>query len=184
MSERTPLFDTNPHTKGQDCPKCGQPLVMKHIGNDSFWGCSGYPECRYTRSLHEEATFTPEPLPGAFCPDCSSQLLLKKGRYGFFIGCSNFPTCHYIADPEPDEPSPVCECPACRKGHLVERTNKFGKVFYACDRYPKCKFALNHKPVEQSCPQCDYPVLVEKPSSQGPRLACPEKSCSYRSKPL
>lgn len=166
------------------CPECQQPLVVKHIGNDSFWACSGYPTCRYTRSLHEESSFTPEPLDGAWCPDCNAQLMLKKGRYGFFIGCSRFPECHYLSDPEPEAPQPLCNCPVCQQGQLVERTNKFGKTFYACDRYPKCSYALNHKPMAQPCPECNFPVLVEKASSQGVRLSCPEKSCSYRSKPL
>lgn len=183
MSEQTPLIQT-PAPQGQSCPQCAQPLLIKHIGQDSFWACAGYPACRYTRSLHEEASFSPERLDGAICPECAGQLWLKKGRYGFFIGCGNFPDCAYIADPEPDAPQPLAVCPECRKGHLVERTNKFGKVFYACDNYPKCKFALNHKPVEQACPQCSYPLLVERSSTQGPRLGCPQKSCSYRSKPL
>lgn len=184
MSEHTPLFSVANHAEGESCPLCQQPLKIKHIGQRSFWGCTAYPECRYTRSLHEEASFIPEPLPDAYCPQCEAPLLLKKGRYGFFIGCSNFPACEYIADPEPEPTQALCSCPACRNGELVERTNKFGKTFYACNRYPKCKFALNHKPVATPCPQCAYPVLTEKNSSHGVRLVCPQKSCSYKSKPL
>lgn len=43
------------HLKGRDaertCPKCGSSMILRtakrgaHAGN-SFWGCSGYPECR------------------------------------------------------------------------------------------------------------------------------------------
>lgn len=33
------------------CPFCGQPLVMRNGRNGTFWGCSSYPKCRYTRPL-------------------------------------------------------------------------------------------------------------------------------------
>lgn len=186
-SEKSPpaLFSASHSTAtSEPCPRCEAPLRIKHIGQNSFWGCSRYPECDYTKSLHEESGFEPQPLPDAFCPDCSSPLLLKKGRYGFFVGCSNFPTCHYIADLDDDEPAPLCNCPQCKRGQLVERTNKYGKTFYACDAFPKCKYALNEKPVVTACPECDWPILTEKNSADGMRLKCPQKSCSYRSKPL
>ena len=38
------------------CPRCGKPLVMReakrgaHIG-EKFWGCTGYPHCRYIEKL-------------------------------------------------------------------------------------------------------------------------------------
>lgn len=185
MSEHKPLFELDPNTRhSEPCPLCQSPLKVKHIGSNSFLGCSNYPHCSYTRSLHEEASFSPEPLPDNFCPRCEAPLMLKKGRYGFFIGCSAFPECDYMADPEPEPTASLCACPSCRSGELVERTNKFGKVFYACNHYPKCKFALNHKPHPSPCPDCNYPVLVEKASTAGTRLVCPQKACSYKSKPL
>lgn len=33
------------------CPKCGRQLVLRKGKYSSFWGCSGYPNCRYTRPL-------------------------------------------------------------------------------------------------------------------------------------
>lgn len=38
------------------CPRCGKPLIMReakrgaHIG-EKFWGCTGYPHCRYIEKL-------------------------------------------------------------------------------------------------------------------------------------
>ena len=38
------------------CPRCGAKLVLRtakkgeHIGNQ-FWGCSGFPKCRYTEQI-------------------------------------------------------------------------------------------------------------------------------------
>ncbi|MBW2964672.1 DNA topoisomerase I [Candidatus Woesearchaeota archaeon] len=33
------------------CPKCGKNLVLRHSIYGSFYGCSGYPKCRYTENI-------------------------------------------------------------------------------------------------------------------------------------
>ena len=33
------------------CPKCGSPLMMRKGKYGDFWGCTGYPECRYTKNV-------------------------------------------------------------------------------------------------------------------------------------
>jgi DNA topoisomerase-1 len=38
------------------CPECGQPLRQRTGKNGTFLGCSGYPDCRYTRSLDAAKT--------------------------------------------------------------------------------------------------------------------------------
>lgn len=45
-----------PVEAGAACPRCGRPMVLRtaHRGagqGAQFWGCSGYPVCRHTRSL-------------------------------------------------------------------------------------------------------------------------------------
>ena len=30
------------------CPECGKPLAKKTGKFGEFWGCSGFPECKYT----------------------------------------------------------------------------------------------------------------------------------------
>lgn len=32
------------------CPKCGSPLVKRNGKFGAFWGCSGYPICKYTKN--------------------------------------------------------------------------------------------------------------------------------------
>ena len=34
----------------QVCPFCGSPLVLRHGKFGTFWGCSAYPKCKFTRS--------------------------------------------------------------------------------------------------------------------------------------
>ena len=45
----------NPNAKWQgcseNCQKCGAPLVKRHGKNGSFYGCSNYPNCRYTKPI-------------------------------------------------------------------------------------------------------------------------------------
>ena len=33
------------------CPKCGSPLKMRKGKYGDFWGCTGYPECRFTKNV-------------------------------------------------------------------------------------------------------------------------------------
>jgi len=34
------------------CPVCSKPMIVRSSkASGDFWGCSGYPDCRYTESL-------------------------------------------------------------------------------------------------------------------------------------
>ena len=35
------------------CPKCGKKLVLRKSIYGQFYGCSGYPKCRYTEKIEE-----------------------------------------------------------------------------------------------------------------------------------
>src|SRR5205085_3736801 len=37
---------------------------------------------------------------------------------------------------------------------LVTKRSRRGKVFYSCNRYPDCDFAVWSKPLEEPCPNC------------------------------
>ena len=34
------------------CPQCGSPLKMRNGRYGDFWGCTAYPECRFTENVH------------------------------------------------------------------------------------------------------------------------------------
>ncbi|MGL4830156.1 MAG: topoisomerase DNA-binding C4 zinc finger domain-containing protein, partial [Vibrio sp.] len=57
--------------------------------------------------------------------------------------------------------------------------SRFGKLFYACDAYPKCKFALNAKPIAQTCAMCGFTVMAEKKSAAGIRYQCANRQCGH-----
>ena len=128
--------------------------MIRNSKSGPFLGCASYPKCDFIRPLAHHDSNEIKILEDSECPECSKPLVVKNGRYGMFIGCTGYPECHYIASEHDDTPSeePVVGCPKCKKGHLVSRSNKFGKVFYSCDCYPSCKYTLNHKPVAQACP--------------------------------
>ena len=71
-------------------------------------------------------------------------------------------------------------CPRCGEGRMVEKSTKRGKLFYSCDRYPQCDFALWDKPVPGPCPRCNSSYLVEKRGRDGSvKIMCPTKGCGY-----
>ncbi|MBR3489918.1 MAG: type I DNA topoisomerase, partial [Bacilli bacterium] len=96
---------------------------------------------------------------GEKCPECGKDLVIRKGKFGEFISCAGYPECRYIKK-EVKEKVFVCTCVKCG-GNIVERKTKTGKIFYGCDRFPKCKEAYWDKPVGRNCPECNS-MLVEK----------------------
>ena len=97
---------------------------------------------------------------GEVCPECGGDLVVRKGKYGEFVACSNYPTCKYIKK-EKKEVTEVCKCPKCDKGMIVERKTKKGKIFYGCNNYAKCNYALWYKPTGEICPKCGE-LIVDK----------------------
>src|SRR5690606_10505618 len=77
-----------------ECPECGRPLVVRWSRHGRFLGCSGYPECRYTKPLDRKEQKEPQPI-GEQCPQCGGELVEREGRMGAFIACSNYPECRY-----------------------------------------------------------------------------------------
>ena len=107
---------------------------------------------------------------GETCPNCNSPLVVRKGKFGEFVACSNYPECKYIKKEEKVK-TVICKCPKC-DGDIVEKKTRRGKIFYGCDKYPKCDVALWDKPTGDTCPECGS-LLVEKKDE----IKC--SSCNY-----
>ncbi|MCX7205393.1 MAG: type I DNA topoisomerase [Proteobacteria bacterium] len=167
----------------EDCPKCGVAKLAIRLGKRGrFIGCTTYPECDYTRNLGDDADTAPtepEVVPDRTCPKCESALHIKVGRYGKFIGCSAYPKCKHIEPLEKPRDTGV-ECPECKKGSLIERKSRYGKLFYSCNTYPDCKYATWNPPIAEACPQCKWPVMTIKITKRrGTEKVCPQKECGY-----
>ncbi|GAB3026184.1 DNA topoisomerase family protein [Bowmanella dokdonensis] len=158
-----------------DCPQCQAKLQIRSGKSGPFLGCSGYPDCHFSKPLHEYQYQEVKVIEGSRCPHCQSSMAVKKGRYGLFIGCTNFPECHHVDKLEQPQESSIT-CPACEKGHLQKRTNRFGKTFYACDQYPQCRYLLNQPPVQHACPVCKWPLMINK----GGIMQCPQRGCQHK----
>jgi DNA topoisomerase-1 len=72
------------------CPKCGKPLLLQSSKRGLFIGCSGYPECDYTRP------FGDQPAPGediVLGDDPATGLAIKllNGRFGWYVQVGDMP---------------------------------------------------------------------------------------------
>jgi DNA topoisomerase-1 len=166
----------------EQCPDCGKPLSIRLGKRDRFIGCTGYPDCSYTRAVQEkpdEAAQTAELVEGRQCPDCGGALKIKHGRFGKFIGCGNYPKCKFIESLNKPAETGV-ECPECQQGKIVKRQSRKGRVFFSCNRYPDCKYAIWNEPIAEQCPKCAWPILtVKKTKKRGTELVCPRQTCGY-----
>jgi len=165
----------------EKCPECGKQLSIRLGRNGRFIGCTDYPTCSYTRNLNDDGTQANEPevVPDRKCPSCESDLVIKTGKYGKFIGCSAYPKCKHIEPLEKPLDTGV-ECPKCKKGSILKRKSRYGKIFYSCSDYPKCDYALWNVPFKEPCPTCDWPILTLKTTKRrGPEKVCPQKDCKY-----
>jgi len=177
------LFTSHEHALEKEfelCPKCGCELSVKNSKHGGFIGCNNYPTCDYTRSLVQHESIETQVIEGSQCPECGHELAVKSGRFGIFIGCTQYPECKHIEKQDQEVGGEEIPCPICNKGHIEHRTNRFGKSFYACSGYPKCKFLVNYPPVHEACPDCGFGILVERKGAAGARLECPKKQCKYK----
>ncbi|MBA3022352.1 MAG: type I DNA topoisomerase [Gammaproteobacteria bacterium] len=67
------------------CPKCGKPLSKRLGKRGSFIGCTGYPECDFTRSLGDEEDTGEARKELGMHPDTNQAVLLLRGPYGPYV---------------------------------------------------------------------------------------------------
>jgi len=179
LSEEIPEDAEN---KVEYCENCGKEMALKRGRFGAFLACTGYPDCKTTRRLVAGTRIAhqpDEPLEEK-CTLCGNGLVKKHGRFGTFIGCSGYPKCKYTR--------PITmgiKCPKCNEGEFVKRASmgKGGRgrmrVFYGCSRYPDCDFTSANMPIDQPCPKCGAPFVVEKKSKIGTVYSCIKEGCDW-----
>ncbi len=73
----------------EKCDVCGKQMVIRWGRFGQFLACSGFPDCRYTKSLPT----------GFRCPQpgCKGDLVKRKSKKRqTFYGCSTYPNCTYV----------------------------------------------------------------------------------------
>ena len=73
----------------EPCPKCSKPLFMQASKRGLFIGCSGYPDCDYTRPLHP-ATEEGNNVLG-IDPASGLEVKLLSGRFGPYVQIGDMP---------------------------------------------------------------------------------------------
>ena len=159
------------------CELCGKEMSLKKGRFGSFYGCTGYPECKNIRKIAKGDTkpaAPPVPL-DEICPKDGVHLVRRQGRFGEFISCSNYPKCDYIKRETLGIPCSKCG------GDIAVKKSRRGKVFYGCTNYPKCDEVYWDKPVTQACPKCAAPYLLEKTTKKdGTFRYCKNEDCDYK----
>jgi DNA topoisomerase-1 len=170
-----------PEVAAENCEKCGKPMTVKRGRFGYFLACTGYPECRNTKKIvmkKGNATAVADQQLEEKCPECGNHLVIKHGRFGQFTACSNYPTCKYVKRETLGIPCPEKGC----AGELVVRRTRFRKTFYGCSRYPECKFTVWDKPVNEPCPNCGSPILLDKFDRKTGETTrhCRNENCTYQ----
>jgi len=79
---------------GRECPKCGKELVRRNGKHGPFWGCTGYPACKYLEN--DKPKKPAAEATDKKCPNCGKHMVKRQGKYGPFYGCSGYPDCKTI----------------------------------------------------------------------------------------
>lgn len=165
------------------CSLCDGKMVIRWGRNGDFLACETFPACKHTQDFRKNADGKIEPVDrekpeesGEKCEKCGLPMVYKHGRFGKFLACSGYPACKHIKAQSTGVSCPEENC----EGDIVQKISKRGKVFYSCNNYPKCAFAIWDKPVKKPCPDCGASFLVEKTSKKdGLQLRCADKTCGY-----
>jgi DNA topoisomerase I len=153
------------------CEKCKSPMVQRMGKRGPFLGCSAYPKCKNIVELDADGKPVKPIDTGVVCEKCGSPMAVKRSFRGPFLGCSAYPNCR-STKPLPEElkeklakeggaapamkksvaidaPADI-KCPEC-DGPMKLRPGRWGKYFFGCNKYPKCKGTLQASPemVEQ-----------------------------------
>mgnify|MGYP004570896753 FL=1 len=101
------------------CEECGKPMVIKIGPYGKFLGCSGFPECKFTKKIVTETKGS--------CPRCGKKMLAKKSKKGKpFYGCEDYQGCNFMT-----WDLPIGEkCPQCGAS-LFKKAGKLGKIYCA-----------------------------------------------------
>ncbi len=163
------------------CPQCKKHNLQKIWSRQKyFYGCSSYPECKYTVPI-EALEFKKEEYDPNFdwdqkCAKCGSAMQLRFGKFGPFLGCSTYPECKGIVNIPRAGETPAAEMPSCPAigcdGNMVQRRSRFGKPFFSCSTFPDCDVIVNHlEDLDEKYPNHPKTPYVKKTKTFGKKKA-------------
>lgn len=105
------------------CDLCGRKMVIKSGRFGKFLACPGYPECKNTKPITEDA--------GVSCPICGGKVVKKKSKNGYaYLGCEHNPTCGFMTWDKPTK----LKCPDCGSDLFRHSDRDTKEVSNVCHR--------------------------------------------------
>ncbi|MBO7342186.1 MAG: type I DNA topoisomerase [Clostridia bacterium] len=99
------------------CELCGSDMVQRTGRFGTFFACSRYPACHFTKQKTKELDVP--------CPKCGAKVLVKTGRNkSVFYSCEKYPSCDFSSWDMPVKEN----CPDCGKTLF----RKKGKALLVC----------------------------------------------------
>jgi DNA topoisomerase-1 len=125
------------------CPECGRPMQIRRSRFGTFWGCTGYPECKGIQKIGPKPE-APKPT-GVACPECDKgEIEEKRSRRGkVFYSCNRYPDCKFSLWKKPV----AKECPDCGAPFLLEKVTKKAGAQLVCNT-EGCGHVESYEPAE------------------------------------
>ena len=99
------------------CELCGADMVQRSGRYGSFFACSRFPACNFTKQKTRDI--------GVDCPKCGSKIVMKNGKNRtVFYSCEKYPDCDFSSWDMPTNE----KCPECSQ--MLFR--KKGQASYVC----------------------------------------------------
>ncbi|MEE0968931.1 MAG: type I DNA topoisomerase [Clostridia bacterium] len=120
------------------------------------------------KSISRDSYELPTEETDIICDKCGRKMVVKSGKFGKFAACPGYPTCKntkpLVSEAEQKEEKKTVvadfKCEKCG-ADMVLRNGRYGS-FYACSRYPECKFTKQKtKELDVLCPKCGGKILTK-----------------------
>ena len=104
---------TEAESAGFACELCGADMLIRKGKFGTFFACSNYPKCRFTKQKTNDI--------GVTCPDCGAKVVTKFSRNRkMFYSCERYPECSFSS-----WDLPLAEkCPECGDVLLYKKSKK------------------------------------------------------------
>jgi DNA topoisomerase-1 len=171
------LDKPEPEKLGEACPECGKELLIRTSRFGPFVACSGFPACRYKRSIPK--------LVGVRCPICREGQMVEKrsGRGKVFYSCDRYPACTFSVW---NRPLPGA-CPQCG-GLIMQGARGEGAKCSQCSWASRDVPPDNGQQPTNNGPVVPATAMPEKPAALPPappqraphRAARPPRAANQR----
>lgn len=151
------------------CEKCGAFMIIKLGRYGKYLACPNYPKCSNIKPF--SVTEEKNELSDIPCEKCGKNMVYRTGPYGRYLKCVDCGINKAIVE------DTGITCPKCKKGHMVKRRSKRGRIFYGCNEYPNCDMALWNEPIDKFCEEC-HSIMTKKTYKNGTeKILCSNAEC-------